>query len=59
MDRLILLVNMVQNYLEELRRQVDELEKLLINIEFVNKVVNVLQRYLDIVEVLKDVLVIV
>lgn len=59
MDRLILLVNMVQNYLEELRRQVDELEKLLINIEFVNKVVNVLQRYLDIVEILKDVLVIV
>lgn len=59
MDRLILLVNMVQNYLEELCRQVDELEKLLINIEFVNKVVNVLQRYLDIVEVLKDVLVIV
>lgn len=47
---------MAQNHSEELRRQADELEKLLTNIEFANKAVNASQRYSDIAETLKDAL---
>lgn len=56
MDRLTPSVNMTQNHSEELRRQADELEKLLTNIEFANKAVNASQRYSDIAEALKDAL---
>lgn len=56
MDRLTPAVNMAQNHSEELRRQADELEKLLTDIEFANKAVNASQRYSDIGEALKDAL---
>ena len=56
MDELTPLVNMAQNHSEELRRQADELEKLLTDIEFANKAVNASQRYSDIAQALKDAL---
>ena len=56
MDGLTPSVNMAQNHSEELRRQADELEKLLTDIEFANKAVNASQRYSDIAEALKDAL---
>jgi len=56
MDELTPSVNMAQNHSEELRRQADELEKLLTDIEFANKAVNASQRYSDIAQALKDAL---
>ena len=56
MDKLTPSVNMAQNHSEELRRQADELEKLLTDIEFANKAVNASQRYSDIAQALKDAL---
>lgn len=56
MDKLTPSVNIAQNLSEELRRQADELEKLLTDIEFANKAVNASQRYSDIAQALKDAL---
>ena len=56
MDRLTPSVKMAQNHSEELRRQADELEKLLRDIEFANEAVNASQRYSDIAEALKETL---
>lgn len=56
MDKLTPSVTMAQNHSEELRRQADELEKLLTDFEFANKAVNASQRYADIARALKDAL---
>ena len=56
MDELTPSVVMAQNHSEELRKQADELDKLLTDIEFANKAVNASQRYSDIAEALKEAL---
>lgn len=56
MDKLTPSVTMAQNHSEELRRQADELEKLLTDFQFANKAVNASQRYADIARALKDAL---
>lgn len=56
MDKLTPSVVMAQNHSEELRKQADELEKLLTDIEFANKAVNASQRYSDIAQALKEAL---
>ena len=54
LDDLTPSVVMAQNHSEELRKQVDELEKLLTDIEFARKAVNASQRYSDIVSALNE-----
>ena len=54
LDDLTPSVVMAQNHSEELRRQADELEKLLTDIEFAHKAVNASQRYSGIVSALNE-----
>lgn len=56
MDELIPSVVMAQNHSEELRKQADELEKLLTDIEFARKALNASKRYSDIAQALKEAL---
>ena len=53
-DELTPSVIMAHNHSEELRKQADELEKLLTDIEFARKAVNASQRYSDIASALNE-----
>ena len=54
LDELTPSVNMANNYSEQLRKQADDLEDLLKDIEFARKAVNASKRYSDIVDALNE-----
>ena len=54
LDELTPSVNMASNYSEQLRKQADDLEDLLKDIDFARKAVNASKRYSDIVDALNE-----